>query len=564
MKKIKKIVALVVALVLCMSFGTNVSATEGSDLLFAGGTDVSYESEDASWLLEAADEDVITLVYTCTDSTHAGWGILGWGATVDDVWKEGPSLSADATDATASIYWTMTAKEMKDALGIKDNSVVSYIKLGAWNGGKIEGLYISTPDKAPSAEEAKNVDESLVTEKEALPELTGEYLYMFTEAPSFKIYPFDFNPTAIPMRTITLTVEVESNGPFNGALGTCVADWAWSMPTFESDENNCATVTWYLTPWLNNIDFMIWWMGGTQIGIKSITVETDIDWHALYAEGLRREAENAAQGGSGNTDSTTPSGLYSVTMEANGNHNKGLTVNVKDYCPEFEEGDTISVSAKITSTSGYYNGCIGGNDADGNWQQSANNKLYGGSGTTTWTHELTNASDSCMIQFWYVEAGTVTIEDVEISVVESTTDTPDADTPDTDTPDTDTDADTEATPTNEFTCTLHADYSGDGNETYTFTPFDYIEDLAVGDQVEITIEASGDSSVSGYYGYSFAVAGNSSEGWASKQLETWESVDLTDTLTVTIPWDGVEYKVERYAVGGSDTAVKLTFQKVVQ
>ena len=321
MRKIKKIVALVAALALCLGLGTNVSATEGSELLFAGGSNVAYESEDVSWLMDAEDDDVITLVYTCTDSTHAGWGVLGWGATVDGVWTDGPSHAADATDAGASVYATMTVKELKTALGIKDNSEVTLIKLGAWNGGKIEGLYISAPDAVPTKEEAKDVDASEITtedsKKAALPELTGDFLYMFNEPTSFKIYPNAFNSAFIPFRTITLTVVMESNADFGGCLGTCVNNWVWSMPTFVSDENNQATVTWYLTPWLDNIEFQIWWMSGSQLGIKSITVDTDIDWHALYAQNLLASG-GVSGGGNGDNDSgTTNAGttLYSGNFD---------------------------------------------------------------------------------------------------------------------------------------------------------------------------------------------------------------------------------------------------------
>ncbi len=271
---------------------TQGQGTEGSVLLFSGAENISYESGDASWLMNAKDDDIITIAYTCTDSTHGGWGIMAWGATVDDVWVEGPAYNADETNPTASTGAVMTVKELKTALGIKDNSVVTAIKLGAWNGGKIEGLYVSAPGEAPSMEEAKNVDESLITtvdpSKENLEPLTGDYLYVFENTQPFIIYPAAYSSDWALGSTVTVTVEMESNSGFSGCLSTSAGNWAWYAATYESDENNTATVTCTATPIIDTFELQVWWMGGTQIGIKSITV--DVNPYGVTSESVTQPA----------------------------------------------------------------------------------------------------------------------------------------------------------------------------------------------------------------------------------------------------------------------------------
>lgn len=112
--------------------------------IFAGDTNESYYTSDASWLMNANDDAVITLKYTCTDTSHGGWGILGWGATVDGNWVNGTTYSA-ASVATDTVTATCTVAELKNSLSISANSSVSDLALSAYNGGKIISLSISSP-----------------------------------------------------------------------------------------------------------------------------------------------------------------------------------------------------------------------------------------------------------------------------------------------------------------------------------------------------------------------------------------------------------------------------------
>ena len=126
---------------------TTAPAT-GSKVLCTNETN-KYETWDASWLTKAADDDVITLQYTCTDASHGNWGVMSWGASVDGGWNSGTSYNA-ASNPTDVVTATCTAAELKDALKIKKSSTVSYICLYTWNGGKIVSLSISDRTAKPT------------------------------------------------------------------------------------------------------------------------------------------------------------------------------------------------------------------------------------------------------------------------------------------------------------------------------------------------------------------------------------------------------------------------------
>lgn len=113
-----------------------------------------YESNDASWLKSADGSDVITLVYTCTDASHGNWGILGWGASVNNCWVGGPNYNA-ASNATDEVTVTFTAEDLRNALNIQSGSNVSYICLSSWNGGKIVKLSIAGKDSDESSTETE-------------------------------------------------------------------------------------------------------------------------------------------------------------------------------------------------------------------------------------------------------------------------------------------------------------------------------------------------------------------------------------------------------------------------
>ncbi|MCD7826758.1 MAG: cellulase family glycosylhydrolase [Clostridiaceae bacterium] len=137
------------------SSDSDSSAGSSSDttdtVIFSGSANESYSTSDASWLMDADDSDVITLQYTCSDSDHAYWGILGWGASVDGSWVNGDTYAAAST-ATDTVTVTFTAAELKSSLGISSSSTVGYLALSAYNGGQIVSLSIASSSDSSTEE----------------------------------------------------------------------------------------------------------------------------------------------------------------------------------------------------------------------------------------------------------------------------------------------------------------------------------------------------------------------------------------------------------------------------
>ena len=358
---VKRVLAMFAALVLCTNMVSYASAEETKEdctLLFEGAADEFYQTTEVDILLNADDDDVFTIVYSCTDASHAGWGILGWRGTVDGAWVGSLDLNADATDATAKLYSTVSVKSVKDNLGITDNSVVDNFALGAWNGGKIEALYLSSSEAVPTIEDATEVVIEQTTVAQEPEELTGDYLYVFNKLEDFTFYFSEINHTAIIGRTMTVTVELEGNGNFGGALGTCVSNWVWSMENFSSDENNTATVTWYLTPSIDNMKVMLWWNSGTQVGIKSISIKTDINWDAKYAEQLKINAE-AGNGNAETGSESTAAHTGSINPAADWN---GVTIDLAQLLGDVPAENVERID--FTSGSSFW---MGFNDVTGAW-----------------------------------------------------------------------------------------------------------------------------------------------------------------------------------------------------
>lgn len=110
------------------------------ELIFAGETNEGYIPKNSMWMRKASKEDSIVLVYTCDDATHSEWGVLGIGATVngENFQKE---LAADKENPTKTTVLFATISQLEKALGITDMKDAEAFYVGAWNGGRIIGLY---------------------------------------------------------------------------------------------------------------------------------------------------------------------------------------------------------------------------------------------------------------------------------------------------------------------------------------------------------------------------------------------------------------------------------------
>ncbi len=131
--------------------GGRLKATQytapGDYVLFSGDANEKYETNDG-WLLDCADTDWITLKYSCVPDRE-NWGIMGWGATVDGQWVDGPGYSADSSDSTKEVTQTFSVKYLRRMMKITPESDVSYLNLGCYSDGRIEELTLHVGSEIP-------------------------------------------------------------------------------------------------------------------------------------------------------------------------------------------------------------------------------------------------------------------------------------------------------------------------------------------------------------------------------------------------------------------------------
>ena len=113
----------------------------GDHKLFSGGFDEAYETDDL-WLSYCDDTDWLTLVYDCNTAGQEGWGILGWGGSLDGSWINGPGYGADKKDSTAEVSVDFTVKYLRRMMKLSQNDEMDFTSLGAWGGGRIKSLVL--------------------------------------------------------------------------------------------------------------------------------------------------------------------------------------------------------------------------------------------------------------------------------------------------------------------------------------------------------------------------------------------------------------------------------------
>lgn len=109
-------------------------------LVFEGDTDEGYIPQNFLWLKKATEEESLVLVYTCDEEAHSEWGVVGIGGKVGDVSVQ-KEIAADKDNPTKSTVLFITIPELQQAMGVSKLSELKEFYIGAWNGGRIEGLY---------------------------------------------------------------------------------------------------------------------------------------------------------------------------------------------------------------------------------------------------------------------------------------------------------------------------------------------------------------------------------------------------------------------------------------
>lgn len=113
---------------------------EKGTMLFSGKTNKGYYPNDISWLKNAKVTDAVALVYACDDVTHGGWGVLGM--TVKSK-KGGKQVDIDAysDQPDKERLLVFSVEELLENAYTDSTAEIRSFALGAWNGGRIAGLY---------------------------------------------------------------------------------------------------------------------------------------------------------------------------------------------------------------------------------------------------------------------------------------------------------------------------------------------------------------------------------------------------------------------------------------
>ncbi len=121
---------------------------EKGTLLFSGAENAGYYPSDIAWLYDSGEEDMIAVIYACDDVTHGGWGVLGFGASVGGKHSNILEINAVSDQPEKERLLTYTVAEMMEYAKVDTVADLEAFYLGAWNGGRIAGLYYLPQDVA--------------------------------------------------------------------------------------------------------------------------------------------------------------------------------------------------------------------------------------------------------------------------------------------------------------------------------------------------------------------------------------------------------------------------------
>ncbi len=152
-------------------------------LLFSGKTNAGYSPADISWLTSAQATDAIVLRWACDDVTHGGWGVLGLivGGKQTDI-----AAVSDQPDKERILVYTV--QELMNMAGVESPDKIKRFSLGAWNGGRIAGLYFLPADAAAelaahqaavaAAEKVIHTYDGNLSNENAIPAARAVYAYL--------------------------------------------------------------------------------------------------------------------------------------------------------------------------------------------------------------------------------------------------------------------------------------------------------------------------------------------------------------------------------------------------
>lgn len=141
------------------TYTNEIAIASKGTFLFSGATNEGYYPSDISWLTSASGDASLALAYACDDETHGGWGVLGGGGSVNGAWMQF-DISAFADEPSKERVVIYKVSELAELLGASDISELGSFQIGAWNGGRIAGLYFLDEDQTAELESYMNSTDS--------------------------------------------------------------------------------------------------------------------------------------------------------------------------------------------------------------------------------------------------------------------------------------------------------------------------------------------------------------------------------------------------------------------
>ena len=234
--------------------------------LFSGKVNAGYYPSDISWLKGAEAGSALAIIYACDDLKHGGWGVLG--LSVGSGYKDIIAV-ADQPDKERLLIYSID--DIVALSGAANASSISKFSLGAWNGGRIAGLYYLP----------KSVADELY-EYEAKVEETEQIIHTYTGELS------NVNATKVAQDLYDYLQETYGTACITGQMEST---WMGS-PDYEMNyiEDNTGKL-----PAIRGLDFMhndfdgvverskAWWEQG---GIVTICWHTGAGFDSAYTESL--------------------------------------------------------------------------------------------------------------------------------------------------------------------------------------------------------------------------------------------------------------------------------------
>lgn len=151
--------------------------------VFAGKTNQGYFPSDIQWIRNATEEAAVALVWACDDVSHGGWGVLG--LNVNGRQKDIVAVS-DHPEKERLLLLPMN--ELLNQAELESLQDIKKFSIGAWNGGRIAGLYLLEADTAAEMKEylTRIEEENVIihtyqgklSNENALPEAQNLYAYL--------------------------------------------------------------------------------------------------------------------------------------------------------------------------------------------------------------------------------------------------------------------------------------------------------------------------------------------------------------------------------------------------